>query len=65
MFDSREGVNIMKTTTKAKFYVGLAGALVQGALQFVGPDGSAGQWLSLAAAIITAVGVYAVPNKPA
>lgn len=55
----------MNNTTKAKFYVGLAGALVQGALQFVGPDGTAGQWLSLAAAVITAVGVYAIPNKPA
>lgn len=52
-------------TTKAKFYVGLAGALVQAALQFVGPDGTAGQVLAIAAATLTAVGVYAWPNKPA
>jgi predicted small integral membrane protein len=55
----------MSKTTKAKFFVGLAGAVVQGALQFVGPDGNAGHWLSLAAAVITAIGVYAIPNKPA
>lgn len=63
MFDSREGVNTMNTT-KAKFFVGLAGAVVAGALQFLGPDGTAGQLLTLAAAVITAIGVYVVPNRP-
>ena len=55
----------MTTTTKAKFWVGLAGALVQAAIQFVGPDGDAGRWLALTAALLTAVGVYAIPNRPA
>lgn len=52
-------------TTKAKFWVGLAGAVIQGALQFVGPDGNAGRWLAFGLAIATAAGIYAVPNKPA
>ncbi len=55
----------MNKTTKVKFYVGLAGAVVQAALQFVGPDGTAGQVLAVVAALLTAVGVYAFPNKPA
>jgi hypothetical protein len=55
----------MNTTTKAKYWVGLAGAVVQAALQFVGTDGTAGHVLAIAAALLTAVGVYAFPNKPA
>lgn len=54
----------MSKTTKAKFWVGLAGAVLQGALQFVGPDGDVGHWLSLALAVVTAVGVYAIKNEP-
>ena len=55
----------MSKTTKAKFWVGLGGALVQAALVYVGPGDTAGAVLQIAAAVLTAIGVYAFPNQPA
>lgn len=51
------------TMTAAKFYIGLAGAVVIAALQFEGPNGPWGHWLTLASAVLTAAGVYLVPNR--
>lgn len=48
---------------KIKFWVGLAGAVVTTLLQVLGPAGDVGKWLTIAAAVLTAIGVYAFPNQ--
>lgn len=48
----------------AKAVAAVIGAGVTAALGIWGPDSSAGQFLVVAAALCTAVGVYLVPNKP-
>lgn len=47
----------------AKFLVAVAGAGVTSALTIWGPETSAGQVLVVVAAVLTAIGVWAVPNQ--
>jgi hypothetical protein len=51
----------MKT---AKFWVGLAGGIVTSLLTVYGPDTRTGQVLTVISALVTALGVYLVPNAP-
>lgn len=48
----------------AKALVAVVGAAVTAALQFWGPETSVGRWLTIFAAGLTALGVYAVRNEP-
>jgi hypothetical protein len=48
-----------------KLVAALVGAAATAALQFWGPDTSVGRWLTIAVALATALGVFAVPNEPA
>lgn len=43
-----------------KLWVALAGALVVGLSSYFGPDA---QWVQTVIAVLTALGVYAAPNK--
>lgn len=52
-------------TEYAKFVVAIVGAGLTSALQFAAPDTNEFKWLTIALAVITAVAVFAVPNKPA
>ncbi len=49
----------MKT---AKFWVGLVGAIATSLLTVFGPDSRVGQVLVVVVALVTALGVYLVPN---
>ena len=53
----------------AKFWVNVAGVLVQGILALVGPslglgDVTAVQWAGIALAVVSALGVVGLPNAP-
>lgn len=48
------------TREAAKFWVGLVGAVVIAILTVLGDD--APRWLTVVAAVATALGVYLVPN---
>lgn len=47
-------------TVAAKFWVGLAGAVVIAVITALGHD--APQWLTVVAGVLAAIGVYLVPN---
>lgn len=47
----------------AKSYASLIGAVCTALLGIYGPDSTLGQWLTVLAAVATAVATYAVPNK--
>jgi len=49
----------------AKTFVAIAGSTVTAALALFPPDSNAWRALTIAAAALTATGVYLVPNKPA
>lgn len=46
----------------AKAFVAILGAGITAALGIVCPDDPVFAWLTIAAAVVTAAGVYAVPN---
>lgn len=46
----------------AKAYAALIGAVATALLSVYGPDTEVGHWLTVAVAVCTAVGTYAVPN---
>lgn len=48
--------------TKAKAYVALVGAVATSLLGIYGPETEAGHWLTVAAAVCTAVATFAIPN---
>ena len=48
----------------AKFIVAVVGAGISAALTFAAPDTPEFKWLTIGAAVLTAVGVYFVPNSP-
>lgn len=48
-----------------KFYAAIIGAGITAALGVVGPDTDLFKILTVLAALVTAAGVYAVPNAPA
>lgn len=48
--------------TRLKAYTALLGAVVTALLGIYGPDTVTGHWLTVAAAVLTAVGTYAAPN---
>ena len=48
----------------AKFWVGLLGAIVTSLLTVFTADSTIGKVLSVAAALLTAISVYLVPNTP-
>jgi len=49
----------------AKFWVGLIGAVVTSLLTVFGPGTRTYQVLTVVSALVTAAGVYLVPNAPA
>jgi uncharacterized membrane protein YadS len=52
-----------KVQQYAKFIVALIGAVVTSGVNLIPEEYS--QWLTVVVAVLTAVAVYAVPNKPA
>jgi hypothetical protein len=48
-----------------KFIVALVGAAATAAVQVFGPEGTAGQVATIIVVVLTALGVYEAPNKPA
>ena len=48
----------------AKAYVALAGAIATALLGIYGPETPVGHWLTVIAAVCTAVATFAVPNRP-
>jgi len=54
----------MVLSAYAKALVAVVGAAVTAALGLVPPDTTLWQVLTVAAAVLTALGVYAVPNTP-
>lgn len=55
-------VPVKITYTKAKFWVGLVGAMAITLVQFL-PDGTANKIVTAVAAMATAIGVYVVRNQ--
>ena len=49
--------------TRLKAYVALLGSVLTGLLAIYGPDTTTGHWLTVAMAVLTAIGTYAAPNK--
>ena len=54
----------MNIAPYAKFIVAILGAGITAALGVVAPDTDIWRVLTIAAAVVTAAGVYATPNKP-
>ncbi len=48
--------------TTAKAYAALLGSIVTALLGVLGPDDPAAHWLTIAAAVLTAVATWAIPN---
>ena len=47
----------------AKAYVALVGAIAVALLGIYGPETTVGHWLTVIAAVCTAIATFAVPNK--
>lgn len=56
---------VMELSRYVKFIIAILGAGVTAALGVVSPDTDLFNVLTIAAAVVTAAGVYAAPNTPA
>jgi hypothetical protein len=55
---------VVNIAAYAKFIVAVVGAGITAALTFAAPGTPVFEWLTIGSAVLTAIGVYFVPNAP-